>query len=85
MLGGPIEKNREGGRAKTLTPIKTSTNGPNISHLFFADDLVLMSKVDKENCETIKSVLETFCDSYGYTINTKKNINLSFQKTLQMM
>jgi len=64
---------------KHWTPIKISVKGPKISHLFFADDLVLMSKADKGTCETIKRVMDTFCDSSGQTINTKKS-KLIFSK-----
>ena len=40
--------------------IKASPNGPTITHLFFADDLILFDNADKVNCATILEVLEEF-------------------------
>ncbi|KAG8472413.1 hypothetical protein CXB51_034213 [Gossypium anomalum] len=60
-------------------PIRLSRLGPPISHLFFADDLVIFSKADQEHCCLIKEILERFCDFSGYKINARKT-NIFFAK-----
>jgi hypothetical protein len=54
-------------------PVKAARNGPAFSHLFFADDLVLFAKADRKNCQSIKEVLETFCDLSGQKVNSCKS------------
>jgi hypothetical protein len=54
-------------------PVKAARNGPVFSHLFFADDLVLFAKADRKNCQSIKEVLETFCDLSGQKVNSCKS------------
>ena len=51
--------------AKVWCPIKASRSGPSFSHLFFVDDLVFFAKVNAENCNAIKEVLDTF---YGCSV-----------------
>ncbi|CAL5371297.1 unnamed protein product [Camellia sinensis] len=41
--------------------LKASKNSPPISHLFFADDLLLFAKADQINCETILETMNEFC------------------------
>lgn len=45
--------------------IKASKNSPPLSHLFFADDLILFAKADHTNCETIMDVPNEFCEVSG--------------------
>ena len=42
-------------------PVKASRGGPTFSHLFFANDLVLFTKVDRKNCVAVREVLDSFC------------------------
>ncbi|KAF3622587.1 hypothetical protein FXO38_31183 [Capsicum annuum] len=42
-------------------PIRISRHGPAISHLFFADDLVLMSNGSMNSCLCIKHTIDNFC------------------------
>lgn len=58
---------------KKWNPIKISNKGPNLSHLFFADDLILMSRVDAKNCDIIQIVLDNFCNESGHSINYGKS------------
>ena len=53
--------------------IKASPNGPTITHLFFADDLILFANADIDNCATIMGVLEEFCSKSGQSINFEKS------------
>lgn len=45
--------------------LKASNNCPPISHLFFADDLILFAKANTRNCNCIMNVLSEFCDMSG--------------------
>ena len=46
-------------------PIKASRGNLEISHLFFADDLILFTKANEEGSEAIKEVLDLFCSESG--------------------
>ena len=48
-------------KSKSWIPVKSSNNGVAVSHLFFADVLVLFAKEDHVNCSTIRDVLDDFC------------------------
>uniref|UniRef100_A0A2N9IFC0 CCHC-type domain-containing protein n=1 Tax=Fagus sylvatica TaxID=28930 RepID=A0A2N9IFC0_FAGSY len=62
-----------GGKLESFLPSRAARNGPAFSHLFFADDLVLFAKADRKNCQSIKEVLETFCDLSGQKVNSCKS------------
>ena len=61
-LGSRIEEKCSKG---AWIPLKASRENLKISRLFFADDLILFAKVNKEICETIPNVLRTFCLESG--------------------
>ncbi|KAE8689105.1 hypothetical protein F3Y22_tig00110943pilonHSYRG00004 [Hibiscus syriacus] len=42
-------------------PIRLCRSGPNLSHLFFADDFVLFVEASIEQCSIIRRTLEIFC------------------------
>ena len=44
-----------------------------ISHIFFADDLLLFSKANAKNCEAITTALGSFCDIAGQKVNKSKS------------
>lgn len=46
-------------------PLKASRENVGISHLIFADNLILFVKVNNKNCEAIAEVLQTFCSESG--------------------
>ena len=46
-------------------PIKASKNNTGVSHLFFANDLMLFAKASEKGSEAIKEVLNCFCSESG--------------------
>ena len=66
VLGHLIE---EKCREKKWTPVKASKSGIAVSHLFFADDLVLFAKANGSNCSAIRDVLDEFCIRSGQSIS----------------
>ncbi|CAL1401630.1 unnamed protein product [Linum trigynum] len=61
-LGHLIQKEVEGGRWK---PIQASPGGPALSHIFFADDLVLFAEASEEQGELIMKCLDQFFQASG--------------------
>ena len=61
-LGHIVQDAIENGRWK---PVRLSRNGPRLSHLFFADDLILFAKVPVDQIKTVMECLELFCDLSG--------------------
>ncbi|KAA3480824.1 Retrovirus-related Pol polyprotein LINE-1 [Gossypium australe] len=60
-------------------PIRLSRSGPTLSHLFFADDLVIFSKVEMNQAHFLKDILRCFCDLSGHKISARKS-NMFFSK-----
>lgn len=63
--------------------------GPQLSHLFFADDLVLFGEASVENAMVMKGVLDQFCSFSGHRVNVSKsmihfsmNTNIGVQKEI---
>lgn len=69
-LGYLIEKKCLDGVWK---PLKASRKNIGISHLFFADDLMLFAKVDEESYEAILEVLNNFCEESGQKVSLEKS------------
>lgn len=46
-------------------PIKAGRNGPEISHLMFADDLLLFGKATEDSMTCVMNTLDTFCNLFG--------------------
>lgn len=53
--------------------INLGYNCPPLSHLFFANDLVLVGKTNTKTCSTILMALNYFCKISGQSINYKKS------------
>ena len=60
-------------KTKSWIPVKSSNNGVAVSHLFFADNLVLFAKADHVNCSTIWDVLDDFCARSSQSICESKS------------
>lgn len=55
------------------SPISLSRNGPKISHLFFADDVLLFTKAAVAQAKGVKRILDGFCGMSGLRINISKS------------
>lgn len=53
--------------------IKVGRTGPEISHVFFADDLLLMGEALAKQAMTIKNILMQFCNKSGQCVNNSKS------------
>ncbi|KAK5776842.1 hypothetical protein PVK06_044807 [Gossypium arboreum] len=65
--------------AGNWTPIRLALNGPPLSHLFFADDLILFGHAEEHQAQIIKNILDDFCNYSGHKINIRKT-NIFFSK-----
>ncbi|XP_039054285.1 uncharacterized protein LOC120196582 [Hibiscus syriacus] len=54
-------------------PIKLSRNGPDISHLFFVDDLILFAEVNNSHIRIIHNTINKFCNSSGQKVSLQKS------------
>ena len=64
-------------------PITLNRRGPKISHLCFADDLVLFAKASLDQVQVIKGILDLFCKSFGQKVNLSKSC-IFFSKNIHM-
>lgn len=64
---------------KQVTDIKLTPKSPPISHLFFADDLLLFTKADLGSCKNLLEAVNLFSISSGKVINFNKS-GLFFSK-----
>ncbi|GKD48781.1 reverse transcriptase [Tanacetum coccineum] len=57
----------------TLSCIKMARNYPLISHIFFADDSLFFLKASHIECGTLVSILNSYCEVSGQTVNFQKS------------
>lgn len=69
-LGQLIHHEVAAGRWK---PLPLSKRGPNLSHLFFADDLVLFGQASDMQMEEMKRIMSYFCGVSGHKISLSKS------------
>jgi len=58
---------------KLWPPVRTSQGGLLISHLMFADDVVLFARADHVSWSPIRDVLDEFCSKSGQSISEAKS------------
>lgn len=85
-LGHLIQQECERGRWK---PLKFRNNGPSISHLFFADNLLLFAEASIKQMCILKEVMTRFCGVSGYRINLEMSKaffsrNVNFNRALKL-
>ena len=54
-------------------PIRSSQNGPLVSHLFFADDLILFAEASCSQARILKQCMDRFCELSGQSVNFDKS------------
>lgn len=59
--------------AKEWKPIRLSRGGPNLSHICFADDLILFAEASVAQVHVIRRVLEAFCSASGQKLSLEKS------------
>ncbi|KAK2418771.1 hypothetical protein QL285_040937 [Trifolium repens] len=69
-LGAMISKYVSDG---TWKPMQISRDGTKLSHLFFADDVLLFSKATTTSARVVKEVLDNFCSSSGLKVSFEKS------------
>jgi hypothetical protein len=57
----------------TWKPMQLVKNGTMLSHLFFADDVLLFAKASASQARVVSDVLEQFCSMSGLKISTGKS------------
>ncbi|KAG8382646.1 hypothetical protein BUALT_Bualt05G0099000 [Buddleja alternifolia] len=63
-------------------PVTIGKRGPNFSHMFFADDIILTAKNTPKSAFTIKNTLDLFCKAPGLKVNLTKSKVFFAPKTL---
>ncbi|WZZ22713.1 hypothetical protein YC2023_124100 [Brassica napus] len=62
-----------------LQGLRVARGSPRLTHLFFADDTMFFLQADKENCATLKTILNKYEQASGQSINKDKSA-ISFSR-----
>lgn len=63
--------------------IQFNRSGPRISHVMYADDLVLFFKAVYDSCRFLAALLQSFCNSSGLHVNRDKSFAFFSPNTLE--
>jgi hypothetical protein len=69
-LGAMISKSVRDG---TWKPMQICKDGTKLSHLFFADDVLLFTKATVTQAQVVKEVLDQFCSMSGLKVSFEKS------------
>ncbi|XP_020684615.2 uncharacterized protein LOC110101165 [Dendrobium catenatum] len=58
---------------KDVFGIRVSKNGPKISHLLYADDIIFFAEAKLKNMKTIKKIVTRYCEWTGRNVNSNKS------------
>lgn len=56
-------------------PFKFPKNGPPVSHLLFADDVLLFTKARSSQARLVSNILKRFGEASGLKVNVSKSIS----------
>ncbi|CAN1290720.1 LINE-1 reverse transcriptase homolog [Linum perenne] len=59
---------------KCWKPIKIGKSGPLLSHLFFADDLILFGEATERHGTVVMDCLQAFCSASGHLVSLEKSV-----------
>ena len=60
-------------KLKNIVGIKSSISGPMISHVMYADDIILFTKASRKDAESLVKTLEKYCCWSSQAINRSKS------------
>lgn len=60
-------------QSSLLTPVLIGPQHIEVSHLFFADDLLFFFQATLQNCEMLSDLLHTYCVAFSQLINVEKS------------
>ena len=69
--------------AGTLRGVAASPQGPQISHLFFANDNIIFCQATREECNHLEQILKTYEQATGQKINREKTFLFFSRNTPQ--
>lgn len=67
---------------RVLRGLKLARSCPTLSHCPFADDYVFFIKATKDNCTTLREILDKYCLASGQLVNLEKSCTFFSENTL---